>query len=38
VNVWDNFLEKLPKVLEKLNQDAYILKNDPASNALKKFI
>lgn len=32
-SMWDNFLEKLPVVLEKLNQDAaYILENDPASN------
>jgi serine O-acetyltransferase len=31
--VWNQFLEKLPSVLEKLNQDAaYILENDPASN------
>ena len=34
---WDNFLEKLPLVLEKLNQDAaYILKNDPASNSIEE--
>jgi len=35
--VWEKFLEKLPKVLEKLNQDAaYILENDPASNAIEE--
>ncbi|MFT5253583.1 MAG: serine O-acetyltransferase [Flavobacteriales bacterium] len=34
---WDSFLEKLPSVLEKLNQDAtYILKNDPASNSIEE--
>ncbi|MEZ0181510.1 serine O-acetyltransferase EpsC [Flavobacterium oncorhynchi] len=34
-SIWDRFLEKLPGVLEKLNQDAaYILENDPASNSL----
>ena len=28
-SVWDQFLEKLPVVFEKLNQDAaYILEND----------
>lgn len=33
--IWDNFLEKLPSVLEKLNQDAtFILENDPASNSV----
>ena len=33
----EKFLEKLPKVLEKLNQDAaYILENDPASNAIEE--
>lgn len=35
--VWEKFLEKLPKVLEKLNQDAaYILQNDPASNTIEE--
>lgn len=34
---WDNFLEKLPIVLEQLNQDAsYILQNDPASNNIEE--
>lgn len=34
-SVWDKFLEKLPSVLEKLNEDAeYILENDPASNSI----
>lgn len=34
---WDKFLEKLPSVLEKLNQDAaYILQNDPASNDIEE--
>ena len=34
---WDLFLEKLPSVLEKLNQDAaYILENDPASNSIEE--
>lgn len=33
--IWDKFLEKLPSVFEKLNQDAnYILENDPASNSI----
>ena len=37
VEVWDRFLEKLPSVLEKLNQDAaYILENDPASNSIEE--
>lgn len=32
---WNQFLEKLPSVLEKLNLDAeYILENDPASNSI----
>jgi len=36
-SVWDRFLEKLPSVLEKLNQDAnYILDNDPASNNIEE--
>lgn len=35
--VWDQFLEKLPSVLEKLNLDAaYILENDPASNSIEE--
>lgn len=34
-SVWEQFLEKLPSVLEKLNKDAeYILENDPASNSI----
>src|SRR6187402_476293 len=34
---WDNFLEKLPTVLENLNKDAsYILENDPASNGIEE--
>lgn len=34
---WNQFLEKLPLVLEKLNQDAaYILENDPASNSIEE--
>jgi serine O-acetyltransferase len=37
VSNWDSFLEKLPSVLEKLNQDAqYILENDPASNSTEE--
>ena len=36
-SAWDNFLEKLPTVLENLNQDAsYILENDPASNSVEE--
>lgn len=36
-SIWDKFLEKLPSVLEKLNQDAeYILENDPASNSIEE--
>lgn len=36
-SIWDQFLEKLPSVLEKLNQDAaYILENDPASNDIEE--
>jgi serine O-acetyltransferase len=36
-SMWDKFLEALPSVLEKLNQDAtYILKNDPASNNIEE--
>jgi len=35
--IWNSFLEKLPSVLEKLNQDAnYFLENDPASNSLEE--
>ena len=35
--VWKAFLEKLPTVLEQLNQDArYILENDPASNNVEE--
>ena len=35
--IWEQFLEKLPLVLEKLNQDAtYILENDPASNSIEE--
>ena len=35
--VWDQYLEKLPSVLEKLNQDAeYILANDPASDSIEE--
>ena len=36
-SIWDQYLEKLPFVLEKLNQDAaYILENDPASNSIEE--
>ena len=36
-SIWEKFLEKLPAVLEKLNQDAaYILENDPASNDIEE--
>jgi len=36
-DVWSQFLEKLPCVLEKLNMDAeYILENDPASNSVEE--
>ena len=36
-SIWEKYLEKLPSVLEKLNQDAaYILKNDPASNSIEE--
>ncbi len=35
--IWEQFLEKLPFVLENLNQDAaYILENDPASNSIEE--
>ena len=35
--VWNQFLEKLPSVLEKLKSDAeYILENDPASNSIEE--
>ena len=34
---WEKYLETLPSVLEKLNQDAnYILENDPASNSVEE--
>lgn len=36
-SVWEKFVNKLPSVLEKLNQDAiYILENDPASNDIEE--
>ncbi|MFV5702023.1 serine O-acetyltransferase EpsC [Flavobacterium sp. XS2P12] len=36
-SIWDKYLETLPSVLEKLNQDAaYILENDPASNSIEE--
>ena len=36
-SIWDQYLEKLPSVLEKLNQDAnYFLENDPASNSIEE--
>jgi serine O-acetyltransferase len=36
-SIWDQYLAKLPSVLEQLNQDAqYILKNDPASNSIEE--
>lgn len=36
-SIWEKYLEKLPLVLEKLNQDAnYILENDPASNSVEE--
>ena len=36
-SIWDKFIEKLPSVLERLNQDAaYILENDPASNSIEE--
>jgi serine O-acetyltransferase len=36
-SIWEKYLEKLPTVLEKLNQDAnYILENDPASNSVEE--
>lgn len=35
--VWKKFLEKLPKVLKELDQDAhYILENDPASKSIEE--
>lgn len=35
--IWRQFLEKLPSVLENLNQDAvFILENDPASNSIEE--
>jgi len=34
-DIWKQFLEKLPSVLENLNKDAFfILENDPASNSI----
>lgn len=34
-SIWEKYLETLPYILEKLNQDAtYILENDPASNSI----
>ena len=36
-DIWRQFLEKLPLVLDHLNQDAaYILENDPASNSIEE--
>lgn len=36
-SIWKQFLEKLPRVLDKLNQDAkFILDNDPASNSIEE--
>ncbi|WP_418262643.1 serine O-acetyltransferase EpsC [Flavobacterium faecale] len=36
-SIWERFLESLPTVLEKLNQDAqFILENDPASNSIEE--
>jgi serine O-acetyltransferase len=36
-SIWEKYLEKLPSVLENLNQDAaYILENDPASNSIEE--
>lgn len=36
-SIWDQYLGKLPSVLEKLKQDAdYILENDPASNSIEE--
>ncbi|CAM2889034.1 serine O-acetyltransferase EpsC [Flavobacterium frigoris] len=36
-SIWEHYLEKLPSVLEKLNQDAnYFLENDPASNSIEE--
>jgi serine O-acetyltransferase len=35
--IWEQYLEKLPSVLEMLNLDAaYILENDPASNSIEE--
>lgn len=35
--IWTKFLEKLPSVLNMLNNDAtYILENDPASNSIEE--
>jgi serine O-acetyltransferase len=36
-SIWHKFLEKLPSVLENLNDDAdYFLANDPASNSIEE--
>ena len=36
-SMWDQYLEKLPSVLEKLNQDAnFFLENDPACNSIEE--
>jgi serine O-acetyltransferase len=36
-SIWHKFLEKLPSVLENLNEDAdYFLANDPASNSIEE--
>lgn len=36
-DIWVQFLEKLPSVLDMLNHDAaYILENDPASNSIEE--
>lgn len=35
--IWESYLEKLPKILEKLNEDARaITENDPAANSLEE--
>lgn len=35
--IWTQFLDRLPTVLDHLNQDAaYILENDPASNSIEE--
>jgi serine O-acetyltransferase len=36
-SIWHRFLEKLPSVLEKINQDAnFFVENDPASNSIEE--